>query len=195
MSGMGKTYRSRQLEMQGFTRYCSDHYIETRLDSLPGMGIECVAEWMGQPYEARHWQHCIEYLTLEERSIITFLKECGAANAVIDTTGSVIYLSPDILDRMKQQTLIVYLKASQEVKDELFHIYMTDPKPVVWGDSFYKLPSEPAIDALKRCYPELLEFRAARYTALADVTLPYEIARDEQSMRDKFLQKIRKRLS
>ncbi len=191
MSGMGKTYRSKQLKALGFKRHCSDDYIEARLNSLPGVGIAGVAEWMGQPYEPRHRVHCAQYLALEERSISSFLRECSTNNTVIDTTGSVIYFSPPVHEALKQQTLIVYLEASQKMKDELFHVYMTDPKPVVWGENFHKLPGESGLTAMKRCYPQMLEYRAARYGTLADITLPYEIARNERSDGEKFLHEIR----
>jgi shikimate kinase len=195
MSGMGKTYRSKQMEAYGFTRLSSDDFIETQLLAMVRAGIAGVAEWMGQPYEPHHQQHCTKYLAWEERSIISFLRKTNRGNTVIDTTGSVMYLSPKILDALHQQTLMVYLEASQTVKDKLFQVYMTDPKPVVWGESFYKLPDESDREALQRCYPMLLDFRAARYAALADVTLPFEIARNEQSTAEEFLQEIRRVLT
>lgn len=67
---------------------------------------------------------------------------------------------------------------------------MTDPKPVVWGQSFNKKEGESDHDALVRCYPELLEFRARRYANLADITLPYDIARAPQSSGEDFLNAI-----
>src|SRR3989344_5778327 len=178
MSGMGKTYRSLQLEQLGFSRFSSDDYVSAHLGSLPGTGAAGVAAWMGQPFEPHHAVRSAQYLALEEESIQTFLT-AHRINTIIDTTGNFIYLSPRTIEHLKQQTLIVYLEANQSMKEKLFHIYITDPKPVVWNNCFYRLPDESDREALKRCYPDLLTCRAARYAALADVTLPYDVARDE----------------
>ncbi|MFA4873537.1 MAG: AAA family ATPase [Patescibacteria group bacterium] len=194
MSGMGKTYRSLQLASLGFLRLSSDDYVSAHLGSLPGTGTAGVAAWMGQPYESQHAVRSAQYLALEEESIRTFLT-AHRTNTIIDTTGSFIYLSPRTIEHLKQQTLIVYLEANQSIKDRLFHIYTTDPKPVVWGDRFHRLPDESDREALRRCYPELLTYRSARYAAIADVTLPYSVARDEQSTGEIFLKEIQTRLA
>lgn len=193
MSGMGKTYRSLQLASLGFVRLSSDDYVSAHLDALPDTEAAGVAAWMGQPYEPQHAVRSAQYLALEEESIRAFLTEHWT-NTIIDTTGSFIYLSPRTIEHLKQHTLIVYLEADQSMKDRLFHVYITDPKPVVWGDRFNRSPDETDREALKRCYPDLLTYRAARYAALADVTLPYGVARDEQSTGETFLKEISMRL-
>ena len=194
MSGMGKTYRSLQLASLGFSRLSSDDYVSAHLGSLPSIGAAGVAAWMGQPYEPQHAARSAQYLALEEESIQTFLT-AHRINTIIDTTGNFIHLSPRTIEHLKQQTLIVYLEANQSMKEKLFHIYITDPKPVVWNNCFYRLPDESDREALKRCYPDLLTCRAARYAALADVTLPYDVARDEQSTGETFLKEIQTRLT
>ncbi len=189
MSGMGKTYRAGQLATLGFQHRNCDDAIEKRLTSLPSVGIHGVAEWMGQPYTERHRARSAEYLALEEGVVRSFL-DTHDGNTVIDTTGSVVYI-PDATQRLlREHALVVYLEANQEVRDQLFHVYMTDPKPVVWGASFNKKTGESDHDALVRCYPQLLEFRASRYAALADVTLPYAVARNATSSGDEFLKAI-----
>lgn len=189
MSGMGKTYRARQLATLGFQHLNCDDVIEKRLTTLPTIGIQGVAEWMGQPYTERHVARSAEYLALEDDVVRSFLHS-NNGNAIIDTTGSVVYLPDETQQLLKEHLLVVYLEANQEVRDQLFHMYMTDPKPVVWGESFHKRIGESDHDALVRCYPGLLEYRASRYTALADVTLPYSISRDITSTPDQFLNSI-----
>lgn len=71
---------------------------------------------------------------------------------------------------------------------------MTDPKPVVWGKSFDTQEGESDRDALVRCYQKLLEFRGQKYWQLADLTLPYEVARNPVSTAEGFLSGIRSRL-
>ncbi|MBI4262391.1 hypothetical protein HY624_02600 [Candidatus Uhrbacteria bacterium] len=189
MSGMGKTYRAKQLTSLGFQHLNCDDAIEKRLTALPSVGISGVAEWMGQPYTERHAARAKEYLNLEDDVVRSFLLSTSG-NTVIDTTGSVVYLSDATQRLLRERALVVYLEANQEVRDKLFHVYMTDPKPVVWGNNFNKKTGESDHDALVRCYPELLAFRARRYAAIADVTLPYSTARDNTSTSDQFLKAI-----
>lgn len=109
MSGMGKTYRATQLEALGFRHFNCDDAIEKRLTSLPSVGISGVAEWMGQPYTERHTVRSAEYLDLEDSVVRSFISSCKG-NTVIDTTGSVIYLSDATQRLLKERTLVVYLK-------------------------------------------------------------------------------------
>ena len=86
----------------------------------------------------------------------------------------------------------MYLEATDEVKKLLFERYLSNPKPVIWGASFTKQKGESDLGALQRCYPQLLEYRAARYKALADLTIPHNLLRDTSGKQ--FMQEVRKRL-
>ncbi|OHB25274.1 MAG: hypothetical protein A2542_03260 [Parcubacteria group bacterium RIFOXYD2_FULL_52_8] len=206
MSGMGKSYRAKQLQELGFSTYGCDDEIAKRISSLlPTEDVGGLAAWMGQPYAEGYKVREQQYLVLEEEVTRAGLEARlqhqspeallpDAENRVLDTTGSVIYCSPGLQQELKQKTVVVYLESSQEVRDALFEVYMRDPKPVVWGDSFVREEGENDHDALARCYPRLLEYRARRYAALADSTLPYAAARDPLSSGADFLEVIKNHL-
>lgn len=198
MSNVGKTRRARSLVADpalNFMFLNGDDLVEAKLKPwLEGKGfkgVDGVAAWMGQPYEKRYAETQQLFLKFEEEAM-NEIDYSVRNNLLIDTTGSVIYLPASALQQLKNNTLIVYLEATEDIKRLLFEHYISNPKPVIWGGSFNKLSGETDLDALKRCYHKLLEFRANRYSALADVTIPHNILRDTTGRQ--FLDEVRKRL-
>lgn len=198
MSNVGKTRRAKSLvadKALGFAWVCCDDLVEAKLKPfLEGRGfsgVDGVAAWMGQPYEARYPEMQRLFLKFEEEAM-NGVDYSVYKNLLIDTAGSVIYLSASALQRLKEKTLIIYLEATEDIRKLLFERYISNPKPVVWGGSFNKRSEETDSDALKRCYPRLLEFRADRYGALADVTIPHNVLCDSSGRQ--FLDEVRKRL-
>ena len=198
MSNVGKTKRAKSLVADSalnFLWVCCDDLVEAKLKPfLEGKGfkgVDGVAAWMGQPYEQRYPETQSLFLKFEEE-VMAEIDYQGSKNIIIDTTGSVIYLSAKALRQLRGSALIVYLEASEDIKKFLFERYMSNPKPVVWGGSFSKKAGESDMEALKRCYPQLLEFRAAKYAELADLTIPYLALRDTSGKQ--FLDEVRKRL-
>ena len=198
MSNVGKSYVARALASDpslGFTPACIDDLIEEKLGpflkSKGFTGIDGVAAWMGQPYDPQYPETQQLYLRFEEDSMNGVTRPTGR-NLVVDTTGSAIYTPQPVLDRLKNETLVVYLEATDEVKDALFQKYISNPKPVIWGDSFSRKNGETDLDALKRCYPQLLEFRANRYCALADATIPHQVLWKASGRQ--FLEEVKSRL-
>ncbi|MBI2145660.1 hypothetical protein HYU18_05075 [Candidatus Woesearchaeota archaeon] len=198
MSNVGKSFISVRLAPDhslNFARACIDDCIEEKLSPfLEGRGfsgIDGVAAWMGQPYDARYPETQQLYLGFEEAS----MSEVGygiGRNLVVDTTGSVIYLPQPVLSHLKEKTLVVYLEATDEVRNGLFERYISNPKPVIWGSSFNLQAGESGIEALKRCYPQLLDYRAGKYRELADVAVPGGALRDATGRQ--FLSELRSRL-
>ena len=198
MSNVGKTRRAKSLVADpslNFLWLNGDDLVEAKLQPyLEGKGfkgVNGVAAWMGQPYEQRYPETQRLFLKFEEEAMAE-IDYSVPKNLIIDTTGSVIYLSQKALQQLKQKTLIVYLEATEDIRKLLFERYMPNPKPVVWGSSFNQEKGESDLDALKRCYPQLLEYRAARYKQLADITLPHYVLRDTSGTQ--FLDEARKRL-
>ena len=190
MSGMGKSYRSTQLARLGFAHDCCDDLIAAELgELLPTNDVSGLAEWMGQPFTVDYRVREQEYLALEER-ITRDALESQPGNRVIDTTGSVIYVGRDTQRKLCEVSLVVYLESNQTHQDQLFQTYLAHPKPIVWGDAFNQQESETNHQALARCFPELLALRAAKYRQLADVILPFEIARDTTSPGAEFVDSI-----
>lgn len=198
MSGSGKTYWSKKLEEKGFKRFCCDDLIEEKLGKelkhLGYSGIAGVSRWMGQPYDKQYEQTSNQYLDFEKEvmnQVLSFVEKADEnENIVIDTTGSVIYTGDEILKKLTKLTKVIYLETPASVKEEMYQLYLKDPKPVIWGESFNKQNNESDMDALARCYPELLAFRTKQYEKLSDITLDYHMLRKSDTTLEKFIKLI-----
>lgn len=181
MSGVGKTYWSTRLAQYGFVRFCCDDIIEQKLENelkpLGYAGIADVSKWMGQPYDARYEATSRKYLQFEKEAMQEIFDATSSlpkdTNVVIDTTGSVIYTDDIILQQLKEVSRIIYLETSQSVQKKMYELYLQDPKPVIWGRSFSKKANESNIEALARCYPQLLVYRSQYYQKYAHKIIPY----------------------
>lgn len=199
MSNAGKTYWSKKLEAGGFTRFSCDDIIEKKLEKelkkLGFSGINDIAKWMGQPYETQYPQTSKKYLEFEKESLEEIIKILEGKpvheNIVIDTTGSVIYAGNGIMKQLRRLSKIVYLDIPESVKRQMRELYFQNPKPVIWGGSFKKAEDESDIEALKRCYPHLLEYRTNRYKEVAHLKLDYFLIRKPGFTIDDFLRLIR----
>jgi shikimate kinase len=182
MSNIGKSHWAGQLAAKaGFDWIDCDRLIEQKLGpeltECGYSGINDVARWMGQPYDAQYAANSKKYIDCERnvmREAISRLKNGASKPIVIDTTGSVIYTGEDILSDLKRLTKIVYLEAAPENGAHLYEVFFSEPKPVIWGDKFAPRAEEKPPDSLKRCYSELLQFRDRRYRGIAHVTIPFD---------------------
>lgn len=181
MSGCGKTYWSKKLMEKGYKRYCCDDLIEIKLqnelikEGFSG-GIQEVAKWLGFPYNKQYQKASSVYMKCEEEVMNEILSEIQTLqyrDVVIDTTGSVIYISASTLQKMKNLTKVIYLELSNEKREKQYEIYVSDPKPVIWGNIFKKGTAESNQQALVRCYPKLLYSRMKEYENHADITLGF----------------------
>lgn len=181
MSNVGKSYWSGQLARQsGFHHYCCDDLIEAELsDVLQELGYKGIADmskWLGQPYDERFAANQQTYLDLESatlRAVISELEQGRTqGNTVIDTTGSVVHTDPKIQAKLNELTTVIYLEATDDMREEMFKLYIAEPKPVVWGDIYKPETGESPQEALARCYPDLLSYRSKRYAAMSSVTIP-----------------------
>ena len=183
-SGTGKSLWSKLLaDTFGYHHICCDDLIEVKLrDYLPSSasGINDVAEWMGQPYDTRFRQNEARYLQCEKEVLEKVLSksvEFYPERTILDTTGSVIYTGDGLTKRLSGFGKVVYLEVTPAVLGEMFQQYITDPKPVIWGNSFSQKIGETPDNALRRCYAELLRFRQSRYEQLAEISLGYDAIR------------------
>lgn len=182
MSGVGKTYWSKQLEDLGWQRICCDDLIGKQLGIA---GIGNVADWMGQPYTEGYNERQQRYLDIERsvmESILSEIKSTPEKKLVIDTTGGVIYTGDDICQRLQISTTTVYIKLDQSHYAAMLQRYLADPKPVVWGQHYH--------EPISVSYPELLEYRAAQYARYATVTLPYTVTSQPSFSVNDFLDAI-----
>jgi shikimate kinase len=185
MSGSGKSHWAQKLAGAGFRVISVDDRIENRLASeLAGgghRGIGGVAAWMGWPDDPAYGERENKYLECEVRSMGKALAEIeamGEEGAILDTTGSVVYTGDEICRRMQELTTVVYLEASRAEEELLIARYLSDPKPVLWGDEFDQRPGESTHDAIARCYPQLIAHRRKLYERYAHLIVSMDLLRD-----------------
>jgi shikimate kinase len=135
---------------------------------------------MGFPFEDGFTRREALYLDHETAVMDQFL--CGletraandAAPVVIDTTGSVIYTGKAIRQRLRQQTVVVYLSTSPAYRESLHRAYVANPRPVLWQQHFHQKSGEDERAALRRCYKNLLADREARYRQYAHLEIQWD---------------------
>lgn len=174
MSGAGKSHWAQKLAGAGFRVIGVDDRIEKKLapELAAGgyRGIDGVAAWMGWPDDPAYREHEKKYLECEVKSMGEALDEIqasGEEGIILDTTGSVVYTGEEICHRMQSLTSVVYLEASPTEEQILIARYLSDPKPVLWGDQFAQRPGESTQDAIARCYPQLIAHRKKLYERCA----------------------------
>lgn len=200
MSNVGKSHWSGRLaDEAGFDRVDQDTLIEAELatalrDAGYGGGIADVAKWMGQPYEPQSAANQQKYLNLEtlmlRQTIDRIANPPLHGNLVVDTTGSVVYTDEAIRKELAVHSTIVYLEATDDVRQELIKDYFDRPKPVIWGDAYTQGEGETTDQALARSYPRLLARRAFLYGEMAQVTVSGKVSRSLANT-DQFLEYVR----
>jgi shikimate kinase len=182
MSGAGKSHWSQKLASAGFRVIGVDDRIEaklaTELSQGGHRGIGGVAAWMGWPDDPSYPVREKKYLECEVGSMGEALDEIralGEEGTILDTTGSVVYTGEEICRRMQSLTTVVYLEASAAEEKILVERYLSDPKPVLWGDQFVRRSGESTQDAIARCYPQLLAHRKKLYERFAHRIVPMDL--------------------
>lgn len=184
MSNIGKSYTAARLsKTHNFQLVEIDKLIWNELgqDSMTDF-----AKWQGQPYTKGYAEReatSIQLETMATRKAIT----AAAANALLDTTGSVIYVDDDVKAALVENFLIVHISAGKDDLDRLMEDYFALPKPLVWRGHYHKIDEKTEHESILACYPELLRSRKKAYEALADVTLASQFVLDAStSMEDVF---------
>ena len=187
MSGAGKSHWAQKLAGAGFRVISIDDRIEKKLapELAAGgyRGIGGVAAWMGWPDQPAYREREKKYLECEVKSMDEALDEIqasGEEGTVLDTTGSVVYTGEEICQRMQSLTTVVYLGASPAEEELLIARYLSDPKPVLWGEQFDQRPGETTHDAIARCYPQLIASRKKLYERYAHRIVSMERLKDLQ---------------
>lgn len=189
MSNIGKSHWSGQIVANDdFTCFEVDDAIQA---SQGQSSMEEAAKWLGFPYDEQYPTTSQQYLSLEALMTLSALidhekdqnqselekreperhgKE-QACNLVLDTTGSFVHLDTHILSQIKEQCLIVYLRASESNFDVLINRFNSSPKPLIWGEYFNTDTHDQTLEGLMACYPALLQGREKLYEQWADITL------------------------
>jgi shikimate kinase len=174
MSGAGKSYWAQKLAAAGFRAISIDDRIEEKLapELAAGgfRGIGGVAAWMGWPDQPSYRGHENKYLDCEMQAMAEALDDIAASDGegiILDTTGSVVYTGEALCRRMQSLTTVVYLEASAAEEQLLIARYLSDPKPVLWGDQFVPRSGESTRNSIARCYPQLIAQRKKLYERCA----------------------------
>jgi shikimate kinase len=188
MSGAGKSYWAQKLATAGFGVIGIDDRIEKKVApelasaGVPG-GIGGVAAWMGWPDQPSYHEHAKKYLECEVQAMNEALDEIQSSTGtgtILDTTGSVVYTGEEICRRMQTLTTVVYLEATAAEEELLIVRYLSDPKPVLWGEQFAPQPGESARETVARCYPRLIAHRKKLYERYAHRILSMDSLRNAQ---------------
>lgn len=182
MSNIGKSFRTDQLKKKyGFQTFSVDDGIgeELGFTTMHEMSV-----WMGFPFRERYKKAEKEYLQIEDRQTKhIFPKE---KNSILDTTGSVIYLPKKTLEWLRSKYFIVHLSCPQNLINIMIADFFAELKPVIWNNMYQCKEGEEKKEALKKCYPKLLQNRQGRYAELGDITISGDIARDEKVSEEDF---------
>jgi shikimate kinase len=186
MSGAGKSYWAQKLATAGFRVIGIDDRIEKKIApelAAAGVsgGIGGVAAWMCWPDQPSYREREKKYLECEVRSMNETLDEIQSSTGtgtIVDTTGSVVYTGEEICRRMQSLTTVVYLEATAAEEEILIARYLSDPKPVLWGDQFAPEPGESARETVARCYPRLIAQRKKMYERFAHRILSMDSLRN-----------------
>lgn len=191
MSNIGKSHRTHQIKrLKGFKTKEIDDQIG---EALGLKSLEEMAEWMGQPYTERFLMYQKKYLDAEEKLTQSAI-ENAEGNFLIDTTGSVVYLSDNLHQKLSENFLVVQFDAAPSMREEMTKAFFEHPKPIIWGESFQRNSKESKDDALKRCYPSLLELRRKKYFELSDIIIPGEVSRHPDISAGRFFEILRNSL-
>jgi shikimate kinase len=195
MSGIGKSYWSRQLRAVGFAYFGCDSIINEKLSKEikpPIENFEDLNRWFGSPAEDTYERCSARYLAIESlvlEEIIAVLsadKTIAQKDVVIDTSGSAVYVNPVIWDQFRQQVRVVHLRMPED-PSSLLENFLKDPRPLIWNGLFQPKPGESITETYRRCYPLLLQQREQLYERYSAIQLAYCSHRQPQLTPERFL--------
>lgn len=177
MSGSGKTYWSKKLAEKFKLSHAefdeligNSRELANLIKNYPGKdSAERLGNYFGKPWSKGYKSKERHFLSIEKR----LLSGKYSPGSILDLTGSAIY-HPGQMERIAKTGLVIYLETSKEAQKEMFRIFISDPKPICWNGLFKKRGRESNGEALERCYPLLLRYRAKLYGKYADVKIPFE---------------------
>ncbi|MGC8490273.1 MAG: shikimate kinase [Syntrophobacteraceae bacterium] len=143
-----------------------------------------LGEWMGFPFEPGYEDREKRYLTAEEEVVGEIVRDFESGkldrsmDIVVDSTGSLIYLDVDLLERLKRHTAFVYFHAPQSLWDEMLLLYSSNPRPILWHGTYQTGENETNEKALARCYKDLIISRDRLYSHYADIMVGAEGLRE-----------------
>lgn len=182
MSNVGKTHWSELLsERYGLDHIkideliCNSEEIADLIEDYEGKDVvEKLGKCLGKPWDEGFEGKEKRLLEIEEN----ILSGPYPSGTIIDLPGSAIY-HPIQINELEKSGIVIYLEIgkSKEAQEESLRLYLSEPKPTFWKGLFKIKERETKEQALARCYPKLLSYRAKRYNNYADIKLPYDMHR------------------
>ena len=172
MSNIGKSYTSSRLSQAfNFDLIQIDKLI---WESLGQASMADFAAWQGQPYSEGYTEREAKSIALESDATAKALST-PMKNAILDTTGSVIYTRKDVQKQLITDWYIVHISASDTDIEKLKEYYFKHPKPLIWNGHYEQGSKQTENEAILSSYPNLLASRAVAYAELADVTISSDV--------------------
>jgi len=175
MSNIGKSYTGARLaKAYDFELIEVDKLI---WESLGQSSMADFASWQGQPYSKGYAEREAKSIALESDATAKAIK-IPTGNAILDTTGSVIYTEDTVQDMLLSDWYIVHISASDEAIEILKTIYFKHPKPLIWNGHYMCKEGQLPDEAILECYPKLLASRRIAYEALSDTDINSNVILD-----------------
>lgn len=175
MSNIGKSYTGMRLATAfDFELIEVDKLIR---ETLGHNDMDAFAAWQGQPYSDGYEAREAESRALESAATQKALEQ-KSGNAILDTTGSVIYTDKSVQKNLARDWFIIHISASNDAVERLKLQYFKQPKPLMWNGHYRCEPGQDPDAAILACYPKLLASRAKDYAALADGTIASNVILD-----------------
>lgn len=195
MSQTGKTFWSKRIQNQGYKYMHYQDFIESKLEEeLKKDGfssIEEAVEWMKKPYAIQYKKIVNMYVELEEMALKNIIKDLKKLKdderVVVDTTGSIIDINPELLKELESLTTVIFLDVPDSVQRKMLGVYLEYPKPVYWGKEFERNLDETYEKALKKHYSKIVKQRKSQYREHADIILNYYLLRSKNFSADNFI--------
>lgn len=193
MSNIGKSFTAGRLaKTHDFDLIEVDRII---WESLGQGSMADFAAWQGQPYTEDYGPRETQSIAMETEATRKALGLPQTGNALLDTTGSVIYTDADVLSTLTDHWLVVHIIAEEKDLERLKSDYFALPKPLIWHGHYAQQDDMTPEESILACYPKLLESRGQAYRDLADVGLPSSFVLDPQTTMDDVMDIIREQLA
>ena len=175
MSNIGKSYTAARL-----AKHLNFGLVEVDKIIWETLGQDSMADfatWQGQPYSDGYAEREAKSIALETEATASALNR-KSGNAILDTTGSVIYTDASVRKKLTRDWYIIHITASDADIERLKVQYFEQPKPLIWHGHFNQRDTETPTESIMRCYPDLLASRAKNYAALADAKISSNVILD-----------------
>jgi shikimate kinase len=203
MSGIGKSHWTKQLSQIGFSTIDCDAEVIKEVSKQAQMPFSTLSEagtWLQLPHQEGYENREALFMKCEKQVIEQLLdtkfnnlvnnnleKHIENSRYIVDMGGSVIYTGDEVLAKLKNNLLLIFFDASEEVYEQMLASYFANPCPVLWKGQFKQQEGQSIADTFSSCYANLINYRRKMYLELADIVIPYNVHRQANWKAEDFL--------